>query len=169
MDDLGFDIQDASDKRVVQTEKEQMEMAKIWDDGIDESIGRLRGTVNIPMKRKTIDKHKNVTTELLMNTEQYRIDEIFALLKVTPKDTTRQQAVRYLLSYSDLLDRDMAREVIDIANKMLTDETVRDTVKVKIASDLKAFLGTAGKKKFVRSTFEELRKEDGFLEVEVPD
>jgi hypothetical protein len=63
----------------------------------------------------------------------------------------------------------MAREVIDIANKMLTDETVRDTVKVKIASDLKAFLGTAGKKKFVRSTFEELRKEDGFLEVEVPD
>lgn len=120
-------------------------------------------------ERKVIDKHKNVTTELLLDTEQYRIGEIFKLLKSDGKDTVRQQAVRYLLSYSDLLDKDIAREVISIANSMLQDNTVRSTVKVKIASDLKAFLGTAGKKKFVRSTFEELRKEDGILEVEVPD
>jgi hypothetical protein len=119
--------------------------------------------------RKTIDKHKNITTETLLATEPYRIKAMFDLLHSTVKDTTKQQAVRYLLSYSDLLDKDMAREVIDIANKMMVDESVRDTVKVKVASDLKAFLGTAGKKKFVRSTFEELRKEDGFLEVEVPD
>lgn len=120
-------------------------------------------------ERKIIDRNRNATTELLLDTEQYRIDEIFSLLKSDGKDTVRQQAVRYLLSYSNLLAKEMAREVIDIANKMLKDVTVRSTVKVKIASDLKAFLGTDTKKKRAINTFEELRKEDGILEVEVSD
>jgi len=153
--------------------QQNLEHIKLDHYGIVDAIGeedkcKVRTTVK-PKERKTIDKHKNITTELLHETEPYRIKEMFILLKRTAKDTTRQQAVRYLLSYSDLLDKDIAREVIDIANKMMVDETVRDTVKVKVASDIKAFLGTAGNKKRVRSTFEELRKEDGFLEVEVPD
>lgn len=171
MDDLGFD-----DLEFVQKELDDLKLYHVGtypeitdNDMVIINAKRKRGRPKKEKERKMVDKHRNVTTELLLDTEQYRIGEIFKLLKSDNKDTTRQQAVRYLLSYSDLLSKDIAREVIAIANSMLQDETVRSTVKIKIASDLKAFLGTAGKKKFVRSTFEELRKEDGILEVEVQD
>lgn len=119
--------------------------------------------------RVTISTNKNVTTQLLVDTEDYRINEIFNLLKESNADTSKQQAIRYLLSYSDHLNPDIAKEVIGIANKMLKDITVRESVKVKLAVDLKLFLGNAGKGKKLRTTFEELRGENGFLEVEVPD
>lgn len=148
--------------------------SKVLQEGVTREKYSVSDAVggNIP-KIEVIGSHpsEDVLFDMIEDTEEYRIAQMIKLMQAEDDAKNLNKIIVYLLKSWSFLDTVQCAKVLNEANRIIGAKAYDPDVRAKMANDLRAFMVAMKRTKATgqtTKTFEELRKEEGRITVEVP-
>ena len=105
--------------------------------------------------------------DMINATELYRIEQVLKLVVIGNDDKVRKVSIDYLLKVNDLLTSKQLAEVVNEANRLMSQPSVDDEIKLRVAISLRNFVSTKEGKTSKPKSYEELLKgDDGEIEID---
>jgi hypothetical protein len=116
-------------------------------------------------------KHKGSNFELLADlirdTEPFIVEKMLRIVlgkSIDAKD--RKAAISYCFKSYDMLTKAQIASVLNATYRLMAKKSVGNDIKVKLAEELKAFIGGGKTNKDVGSTYEKMLQADGVIKID---
>lgn len=114
-----------------------------------------------------INSNYELLVDTIRATEQFRADRMFNIVMSKghePKD--RHAAISYLLKTFDLLTKQQCLSVINAVHRLIGRPDTPGNIKVRLADELRAFIGSKQSQEVGVSSYEQMLQEDGEVKLE---